>query len=301
MLSAVIIAKDEEEMIETMLESIKWVDEIVVLDTGSTDKTVEIAKKYTKQVFIDTSFYDKKKKTFNFGAARNKAKSYAKWDWILSIDCDETLEEGWIEKIKYAIENTKDCDGILINLQEKGGSAKTSAFRVFKKELDWIGAIHEIVHPKNPAKLDVTITFGISPTHYVDPHLDMRILQKEFEKDPTNPRTCYYLARELINYREYEAWAWLMWEYIKLSKSIDEQTDWYYQLALAFLMLWRREEAAVAASQALLRNPNFKAAIELIADVQPIQEWKDRWNKFAEDADNSWLIYIHNFKEECRR
>jgi hypothetical protein len=93
---------------------------------------------------------------------------------------------------------------------EENGTAKTSAFRVFSKKLQWQGAIHEIVHPKNPAKLDVTITFGISPTHYVDPHLDMRILQTEYEKDPTNPRTCYYLARELINYKEFESGAGLM-------------------------------------------------------------------------------------------
>jgi len=291
MLSAVIIAKNEEEMIETMLKSIEWVDEIIVCDTWSTDKTVEIASKYAKVVHFE--WCD------DFSKARNFAKSKAKGDWILSIDCDEVMEEGWIEKIKYAIEHTKDCDGILINLEEENGTAKTSAFRVFSKKLDWQWAIHEIVHPKNPSKLDVTITFGISPTHYVDPHLDMRILQREYEKDPTNPRTCYYLARELINYKEFESWAWLMWEYIRLSKSIDEQTDGYYWLALAFLYLGKREEAVVAASQAILRNPNFKAAIELIADCQPLQEWKDRWNSFAEWANDTGLIYIHNFKQEC--
>jgi len=293
MLSAVIIAKNEEVMIETMLKSIQWVDEIIVCDTWSTDKTVEIASKYAKIVNFDWND--------NFSDARNYAKSKAKGDWILSIDCDEVMEVGWIEKIKYAIDNTKKCDWVLINLLEENGTAKTSAFRVFSKKLDWQWAIHEIVHPKNPTKLDVTITFWISPTHYVDPHLDMRILQNEYEKDPKNPRTCYYLARELINYKEFESGAGLMWEYIRLSESIDEQTDWYYWLALAFWYLWKREQAAVAASQALLRNPNFKAAIELIADCQPIQEWKDRWNSFAYGANDTGLIYIHNFKQECQR
>jgi hypothetical protein len=51
---------------------------------------------------------------------------------------------------------------------------------------------------------------------------------------------------------------------------------------LAFLLLGKKEEACVSASQAILRNPNFKAAIELIAECQPLQEWKERWNKFAE-------------------
>ncbi len=300
-LTACIICKNEESCIEKCLNSIEWVDELIILDTWSTDKTMELARKYTDNVYKDISFYDEEKWIFDFWAARNKCKEFATGDFILSIDCDEVMEEGGIEKIKYAIANTPKCDWVLINLLEENGTAKTSAFRVFKKKLDWQGAIHEIVHPKNPAKLDVTITFGISPTHYVDPHLDMRILQTEYERDPTNPRTCYYLARELINYKEFEAGAGLMGEYIRLSKSIDEQTDWYYWLALAFLYLWKREEAVVAASQALLRNPNFKAAIELIADCQPIQEWKDRWNSFAEGANDTGLIYIHNFKQECQR
>lgn len=71
-----------------------------------------------------------------------------------------------------------------------------------------------------------------------------------------------------------------------MSKSIDEQTDAYYQLALCFVMLGRREEAAVSAIQAVVRNPNFKAAIQLIADVQPVVEWKQRWETFAEGANN---------------
>lgn len=275
-----------------MLSSILWVDEIIVCDTGSTDKTVEIAKNYAKVVHFD--WCD------DFSKARNYAKSFATHDWILSIDCDEVLEAGAIEKMRYAIANTENTDGILLNLQEKDWSARTGAFRLFHKSLDWIGVIHEIVHPKNPTKLDTTIVFWISPTHYTDKHLDLRILQKEYEKEPTNPRTCYYLARELISYKQFESWAGMMWEYIRLSKSIDEQTDAYYWLALSFLYLGKREEAVVAASQALLRNPNFKAAIELIAYCQPIEEWKKRWQSFADWADNTGLIYTHNFKEECQ-
>lgn len=299
-LSACIICKNEEEMIAQMLESIKWVDEIVILDTGSKDNTVEIAKKYTDKVFIDTSFYDEEKKLFNFWEARNKCKEYASGDFILSIDCDETMECWWIGNIKYAIEHTEDIDAILINLENKD-AWKTSAFRVFKKELDWVWAIHEIVHPKNPAKLNVTINFWISPAHEKDPHLDLRILQSEYEKNPDDPRTCYYLAREFLNYKQYEEASGLIAKYIGISKSIDEQTDAYYILALCFLMLWKREEAWVAASQAIIRNPNFKAAIELLADIQPCQEWKDRWTLFAESADNTGLIITHDFKQECLR
>lgn len=292
MISAVLIVKNEEAMLEQCLKSIKGVDEIVICDTGSTDKTVDIAKKYWKVVHF--------KWCDDFAKARNYAKQFATNDWILSIDADEVMEEWWIEAIKYAIEHTEDTDWILINLENES-AWKTSAFRVFRKELDWVWAIHEIVHPKKPSKLDVTIHFWVSPAHEKDPHLDLRILKQEYEKHPEDPRTCYYLARELLNYKQFEEAAWLMAKYIWISKSIDEQTDAYYVLALCFLMLWKREEAGVAASQAIIRNPNFKAPIDLLADIQPCKEWKKRWEYFAKKADNSGLIITHDFKKECLR
>jgi len=102
-LSAVIICKNESSCIERMLKSIEWVDQICILDTWSTDNTMEICRRYTDEVYQDSSFY---KRTpwvdwvFNFWWARNKALSYATWKWIISIDCDEVLEEWWIEKVR---------------------------------------------------------------------------------------------------------------------------------------------------------------------------------------------------------
>ena len=51
MLSVVIITKNEDKRIEACLESVKWVDEIIVVDNGSQDKTLDIAKKYTEKIF----------------------------------------------------------------------------------------------------------------------------------------------------------------------------------------------------------------------------------------------------------
>jgi glycosyltransferase involved in cell wall biosynthesis len=80
-LSVIIIAKNEDKMIPDCLESIKWADEIVLVDSGSTDKTVSIAKKYNARVIEHNSG--------SFSDWRNAGLKAAKGKWILYIDADE--------------------------------------------------------------------------------------------------------------------------------------------------------------------------------------------------------------------
>lgn len=82
-ISVVIIVKNEEKRIADCLESVKWADEIVVLDDMSEDRTVEIAKRYTDEVF--------QRKMDIEGVHRNYAYSLAKNEWILSLDADERV------------------------------------------------------------------------------------------------------------------------------------------------------------------------------------------------------------------
>src|SRR4029450_1418157 len=80
-LSATIITRDEEHNIAEALKSLSWVDEIVVVDSGSTDRTVEICRKYTDRVYYrDWSGYVDQK---------NHAVDRASHDWIFSLDADE--------------------------------------------------------------------------------------------------------------------------------------------------------------------------------------------------------------------
>jgi len=82
-ISVIIIAGNEEENIKDCLESVKWADEIVVVDSESTDNTVEIAKSYTEKVFVKPwSGYSEQKKY---------ALSKASNEWVLSIDADERI------------------------------------------------------------------------------------------------------------------------------------------------------------------------------------------------------------------
>jgi len=93
-ISVVIITGNEENNIKDCLKSVKWADEIIVVDSVSKDKTVEIAKEFTKKVFIH--------KWEGYSSQKSYAISLAKNDWILSIDSDERVSESLAKEILEA-------------------------------------------------------------------------------------------------------------------------------------------------------------------------------------------------------
>ena len=96
-LSVIIITKNEEKNIRICLDSISWADEIIVLDSGSTDATVPICKQYTDKVY-ETDW-------IGFGHQKNRALKYASGDWILSLDADEWITPELKAEILMIIQN----------------------------------------------------------------------------------------------------------------------------------------------------------------------------------------------------
>ncbi len=290
-----IICKDEEVMIWKCLESIKWADEIIVLDTGSTDKTMSIAKQYTPHVFYDDYYYNKKTKTFDFWWARNECKSFTWNQWILSLDCDEELiTEWWIEKMKEMIRNNPEADAIWIKLWNWWSAYCTNP-RLFKKELDWQWVIHETVCPKNRVDSDIVIKYWTSPTHHTDPELDMRILEQEHIKEPNNTRIMYYLGREYFYHKKYEQAKEILEKYIKIWTFFQEVTDalWILANCYRYDWLWNGETSREYLMKVILRNPNFKAWYILLSQQMLDQKKKETWLKFAEIATNEDMLFIH--------
>lgn len=103
-ISAIIITKNESQNIEDCLQSIQWADEIIVVDSGSIDDTVEIARKYTDKVI-----YNKWK---GYAEQKSFALQLAKNEWVLSLDADERVTES----LRNEILNTdlEKFDGYLI-------------------------------------------------------------------------------------------------------------------------------------------------------------------------------------------
>ncbi len=99
MLSVIIIAKNEARHIVSCLDSVTWADEIIVLDSGSTDETVSLCKKYTPYVY-ETDWP-------GFGPQKQRALEKAQGEWILSIDADEIITHDLKKEIKQAIKSTR--------------------------------------------------------------------------------------------------------------------------------------------------------------------------------------------------
>jgi glycosyltransferase involved in cell wall biosynthesis len=83
-LSVIVIARDEEKHLGAALDSVRWADEIVVVDSGSRDRTVEIAREHGANVVVQDDWP-------GFGAQKNRALDRATRDWVLSIDADERV------------------------------------------------------------------------------------------------------------------------------------------------------------------------------------------------------------------
>jgi glycosyltransferase involved in cell wall biosynthesis len=284
MLSVAIIVKNEEQCLAKCLESIKGVDEIIIVDTGSEDKTIEIAKKYTKNIF----YY---KWDDSFANARNFALSKCKGKWVLSIDADEFLNEGDLNKIyKYIDETTEDQTGLSVSMVYVGNNKFVHRVpRIFKMPCKWESDIHEYV-PCNAKATDIKIFFDRSPTHDTDPDRNQRILLNSVRKN-NDARSKYYLAHDYFDRGQYGLALYFYEEYIKVSTWKYEKADAYLRASMCLFNLQRGEEARDYCLKAILLNPNFKEAVKYMATLS----WEKEavvWSKFAELCDNSDVLFI---------
>jgi (heptosyl)LPS beta-1,4-glucosyltransferase len=100
-ISAAIICKNEEQRIRQCLQSLAWVDEIVLLDSGSTDRTLEIAREYTDRIYINTDWK-------GFGPQKKLAESYTTNDWVLAIDSDEIVSDALRDEVVAVLDSADE-------------------------------------------------------------------------------------------------------------------------------------------------------------------------------------------------
>lgn len=132
-LSVVVLTKNEESCIASCLESVKWADEIIVVDDESTDKTVEIVKQYSAKVFHRKMDIEGKHRNWAYAQARNA--------WVLSLDADETVTPELKIEIEKAIESDEfvaydiPLRNFISNYWVRyGGWYPASKVRLFKKD-----------------------------------------------------------------------------------------------------------------------------------------------------------------------
>lgn len=162
-ISAVIIARNEENMIADCIDSVSFCDEVIVIDGGSEDRTGDIAKKHGAKVY-EQSFID-------FATARNSGLEKAMGKWIVYIDADERLDDLLKEEIQQKIE--EDAEEIsAYKIRRKNfyfGNYEwpyiESMERLFRKDMleGWYGTLHE--SPKIKGSVGLLDGFLLHYTH----------------------------------------------------------------------------------------------------------------------------------------
>lgn len=204
-ISLCLIVKNEEEVLERCLEWASQIsDEIIIVDTGSEDKTKEIAYKFTEFVY-DFKWVD------DFSAARNFSFSKATKDYQMWLDADDVLTDLDVSKIlKLKKELDTNVDVVTMkyntNFDENGIPILTSTRgRLFKtvNNFLWNDPIHEYVTMSgNIYNSDIFINHKKEKS-YSDRNLKIYEKQVSSKKD-LSPRSLYYFARELKDNKKYK-------------------------------------------------------------------------------------------------
>lgn len=268
-ISICMIAKNEEQHIEECLSRLKpYYDEIVLVDTGSTDATLAIAAKYTDKVYHFDWIND-------FSAARNYAISKAANDWVLSIDCDEYLESVDADKLLQLINSHTDEVGqvLIRNRFSQNGQPSIENIRVSRlfnrNYFHYEGSIHEQLERK-PATAGDCLKYGrdmrsdlpipvfkmpLTLLHvgYDGSEEEMRtkalrnisLLEKELEAKGEDAYLYYQLGQSCVRLKDYEKAC--EWFDLGLSMDVDPTQGYVQNMVEAYgyclLDLKRYQEA----------------------------------------------------------
>ena len=216
LLSIGLMVKNEEKYLEQCLSSLlpvleKIDSELIIVDTGSTDNTVEIAKRYTDKVYYHSW-------TNNFGEMRNIVLSYAKGEWFFFLDGDEVLEDpsGVIDFFTSNKHKKFNCAGISMKNFFKSDNPDSyglfHALRLFRNDKDFYfkGIIHEQPQAKGPAaKLDgLIIHYG-----YINDDKELmeykykrnvELIKKVLEETPDDIYHLFQLSQSYAMHGEYK-------------------------------------------------------------------------------------------------
>ena len=220
-LSLCMIVKNEEAVLSRCLESIKdAVDEIVIVDTGSTDTTKEIAKKYTDLIY-DFKWIN------NFSAARNFSFSKASKDYIMWLDADDVITDENKKKIFDLKSSLSDEDIVMLKYNtafDENGNAIFSYYRERivsrKSQFVWKGRVHEAIECTGKIIYsDIAVNHNSIKTEYSTRNLDI-YEQQIADGEEMQPRDTFYYGRELYYHKKYSK------AINTLSKFLDNGNGW---------------------------------------------------------------------------
>ncbi len=278
------ITKNEEKFLESCLSSVKSiVDEIIIVDSGSIDKTKEIAANFNAKI-IDFKWDN------DFSAARNESLKYATKDWIIVLDADEVVSGNDLEKIKRLTEN-KDVDGYKLIQRNYSGNGEfadsyeeskgfsgfmpSPLVRLFQnhKGFYFNNVIHEVVEDSIREKNGKIVITNIPIHHFAElkgnkskeykDQMYYKMEKKQIELTPNNPKPYYEIGKIHLQKKEFEKAVGYFEKSLELLRGFENLAIHelvYFDLGEAYINLKEFEKAKPFIEEAIKINPKHKLA-----------------------------------------
>ncbi|UCC68331.1 MAG: tetratricopeptide repeat protein [Armatimonadota bacterium] len=267
-LSVCLIVKNEEQSLPRCLASLQGIaDQMIVMDTGSTDATAEVARQFGAEVH-------KFEWCDDFAAARNAAIERAACEWVLVVDADEELPAESADQLRELLAGPipgSVCQLIThapANHSGLSGTGLVGHPRLFRngEGIHFEGAVHEQLVDGEGRGFDEAVLTGIPVLHhgYLEPNAaagdrgerNLRLLARRAREEPDNPAVLFYLGMAQLGYRQAEEGV------AALQRALDlAEEDSAYRVRAAVLLahglelLQRREQAEDVLRSTLAAHP----------------------------------------------
>ena len=243
LINLLIMVKNAGDDFKEILEAnIKFIDKFTILDTGSTDNTIDIINSVFKTNNIKGTLYQRSWK--NFRDSRNELFDLAGEDYVFNIMLDDTyILNGDIRQFLSIARSDDVADSYSIFVKDDFMMYSSNRITKSSKKLKYIYKLHEIIEPnKNyeiPSKFgyitDNTKPYMLERTIQRKPY-DLQMLFEEMKNEPDNPRHIYYIAETYLCFCEYEE-AYKYYEKRSLMEKSNNQEvqDSLYKMAIIAL------------------------------------------------------------------
>ena len=289
------ISKNEEKFVDRWVDSMQEADEIYVLDTGSTDKTVSKLKKRKVNV--------KKKiiKPWRFDVARNESLKLVPSDADICVctDLDEVLEKGWRKKLEEIWQDNITRLRYNYNWKLDENNKPIVNFYIDKIHIrdnyKWTHPVHEVLTYTNGNEVFLT-TDEITLNHYPDNTKSrssyLPLLELSVKENPEDDRNMHYLGREYMYYQKWDKCIDTLIKHLSLKTATwkDERCASMRFIARSYRNLNRIEEAKMWLDKAIneapyLRDPYVEKAM--------LEYELENWNEVIKNCNDALKITTH--------
>lgn len=298
------MVKNEEKYLDKTLLALKPLmrdidSELIILDTGSTDNSIEICKKYTDKVHFSQW-------NNNFGEMRNISISYARGEWILILDADEELIK--YDKLKkffnsdlYKKYNCASIELKSIYNEDESSYNLSSIYRLFRntEEFRYEGAIHEQPIYKGPVYNDIA-TFKHYGYMFINEEIrqfknkrNINLLLKEIKDKPNDPYTNYQLGKSYMIDNKNEDAAFYMEKSYELYKKLGFNIPAYLSCDLANLYINKKDFVKcerLCANYMKKDSKNIDIYYYMALSLKQIGRYKESLKSYEK-----YMYYVENY------